>query len=438
MSHPALKLAYYADDFTGSTDALESLAQAGLQARLFLSPPTAEQCAGLDAVGVAGFSRSLAPAAMEAVLRPAFTSLRALGPRHVHYKVCSTFDSSPTVGSIGRAIDVGAGVFGSRTVPLLVAAPALGRYCAFGNLYARFGIGSDGPIHRLDRHPAISRHPVTPMTEADLRVHLAGQTKRSIALLGVPALELPPAETAAAFDRLVEAGCDIILIDGLNAAHLLRAGALIDRLAGDGPVFSVGSSGIESALCAHWATEGAVSDRPNVTPSPAGPVPASGPLLVVSGSCSPVTGGQIDWAIANRFTGIEFSPDALPAVVASLKSGRSTVVYTSRGQASNTPVPAGKLGTELGLLTREAIARTGVRRIVIAGGDTSSFATRALGIESLEMLATLAPGAPFCRVRAPGSPVDGLEVNFKGGQVGAPDFFGTAERGILKTESRAS
>ncbi len=69
-----LQLAYYADDFTGSTDALESLASAGLRTRLFLDPPTAAQCAGLDAVGVAGLTRSLPPAAMEAVLRPAFTA----------------------------------------------------------------------------------------------------------------------------------------------------------------------------------------------------------------------------------------------------------------------------------------------------------------------------------------------------------------------------
>lgn len=426
-----LKLAYYADDFTGATDALESLAQAGLRTRLFLSPPTAAQCAGLEAVGVAGFTRSLAPAAMEAVLRPAFTALRGLAPRHVHYKVCSTFDSSPTVGSIGRAIDVGAGVFGSRVVPLLVAAPALGRYCAFGHLFARYGIGSLGAIYRLDRHPAISRHPVTPMTEADLRVHLGAQTKRSIGLLAVPALECPAAETTKAFDLLVEAGSDIVLIDGLNAGHLLRAGALIDGLAGEGPVFSVGSSGIEAALCAHWGDGRPESREGSAPPEPRpggnGSRPG-GPLLVVSGSCSPVTGGQIDWAMANGFTGIEFSSTALPAVLAALKSGRSTVVYTSRGQANRTPVPSGKLGTELGQLTREAIAQTGVRRLVVAGGDTSSYATRALGIESLEILAPLVPGAPLCRARAPGSPLDGLEVNFKGGQVGAPDYFRTAEQ----------
>src|SRR5688500_7577560 len=145
-ANPQLRLAYYGDDFTGSTDALEFLTRAGLRTRLFLKTPTAAQCEGLDAVGVAGLTRSMNPDAMEAELRPAFTALRALGAPHVHYKVCSTFDSSPTVGSIGRAIDVGAEIFRARFIPLLVGSPALGRYCVFGNLFARMGIGSTGEI----------------------------------------------------------------------------------------------------------------------------------------------------------------------------------------------------------------------------------------------------------------------------------------------------
>lgn len=415
-----LQLAYYADDFTGSTDALEALARAGLRTRLFLAPPEAAQCAGLGAIGVAGLTRSLGPDAMDTELRPALAALRALGPRHVHYKVCSTFDSSPTVGSIGRAIDVGAEVFGSRMVPLLVATPALGRYCVFGQLHARYGIGSDGAIFRLDRHPAVSRHPVTPMTEADLRVHLAKQTTKSIGLLAVPDLERPPTASAAALAALVDAGNSIVLFDGLNESHLLRAGELIDGLAGNGPLFSVGSSGIETALTLHWAVQ-ARNEWPEVRPADS--------LLVVSGSCSPVTSGQIDWALEHGFAGIPFRGEGSAGeAVSALKSGRHAVVYSSRGE-SGAPLPACDLGRRLGLLAREVVARTGVRRIVIAGGDTSSYAGRALGIESIEMLAPLVPGAPLCRAQARGSPADGLEINFKGGQVGGADYFGAVADG---------
>lgn len=418
-----LQLAYYADDFTGATDALESLASVGLRTRLFLDPPAAAQCSGLDAVGVAGLTRSLAPDAMEAVLRPAFTALRTLGPRHVHYKVCSTFDSSPTVGSIGRAIDVGVSVFGGHVVPLLVAAPALGRYCVFGNLYARYGIGSNGAIHRLDRHPAVSKHPVTPMTEADLRVHLGKQTSKKIGLVSVTDLEPLGSGVKPSQDKPDWAGAEIVLFDAVNDAHLLRAGALIDGLAIASPLFSVGSSGIEAALTAHWA-------RPA---PPAWPVPPPAqPLLVVSGSCSPVTAGQIDWALAHGFAGIRFDAEGggAAAAIAALQAGRHAVVYTSRGEAGTT-IPAGVLGAQLGRLAREVVAQTKITRLVVAGGDTSSYAGRALGIEAVEMIAPLAPGAPLCRAFAPGSPVDGLEINFKGGQVGAPDYFGAVARGKI-------
>src|SRR5262245_38971779 len=98
-----LLMCFYGDDFTGSTDARGCLARAGVRTALFIEPPTPDRLAqfpGLRAVGVAGMTRSLAPDAMEAELRPALSALRTLGASHVHYKVCSTFDSSPTVGSI--------------------------------------------------------------------------------------------------------------------------------------------------------------------------------------------------------------------------------------------------------------------------------------------------------------------------------------------------
>jgi 3-oxoisoapionate kinase len=150
-------LAFYGDDFTGSTDALEFLTRAGARTALFIEPPTADQLKkypGLNAFGVAGKTRAMAPADMEQTLLPAFEKLQQTGARHVHYKVCSTFDSSPTIGSIGKAIDTGVAVFKTTCVPLLVAAPVLGRYCLYGNLFARMGIGSNGKIYRLENLPA--------------------------------------------------------------------------------------------------------------------------------------------------------------------------------------------------------------------------------------------------------------------------------------------
>ena len=105
--HDRPLLTYYGDDFTGSTDVIEALARSGIRSALFLEAPRAEQLigrfAGLSAVGVAGLGRSMTPEQMDAALPPVFEAIRKLGANLFHYKTCSTFDSSPEVGSIGRA-----------------------------------------------------------------------------------------------------------------------------------------------------------------------------------------------------------------------------------------------------------------------------------------------------------------------------------------------
>ena len=443
-----LWLCFYGDDLTGSTDALEQLSLAGLNTMLFLEPPTPAQLRsfpGLQACGVAGLTRSLAPAALASTLRPALKSLRTLGARHVHYKVCSTFDSSPGTGSIGRVLEVAAEIFPAPFVPLLVAAPGLGRYTVFGNHFARYGIGSGGEIHRLDRHPAISRHPVTPMTEADLRRHLARQTGRRVALFDILQLSLPPKPRRASFNRLLAGAPDVILFDALLAEQLPRIGELIDRFgSAKTPLFSVGSSGVEAALCGHWRGTGRLPARRRSRP-----VRAAEQVLVGSGSCSPVTAGQIAWALKNGFAEVALdvaalaSPDraererqrAIKRTAGLLRTGRSVVVHTTR-RGSNGPLrqrlknrTAEVIGTALGQILLGALRESRSGRVCLAGGDTASFAARALGITALSLIAPLSPGAPLCRAHAAEAPVDGLEMVLKGGQVGAENFFGLVKCG---------
>src|SRR5688572_11407963 len=127
-TQPRLLVAYYGDDFTGSTDVMEALATAGVRTALFLKPPTPKQLAafpGLRAFGIAGASRTMSPREMDGALPPIFRALRRSGAVLAHYKVCSTFDSSPEIGSIGHVIDLGQRIFHSPTVPLIVGAPAL-------------------------------------------------------------------------------------------------------------------------------------------------------------------------------------------------------------------------------------------------------------------------------------------------------------------------
>ena len=380
-----LLLTFYGDDFTGSTDALEQLSLAGIRTMLFIHPPTPAELRkfpGLQAVGVAGNTRSLAPAAMERELKPPLLALKKLGARHVHYKVCSTFDSSPAIGSIGRVMDIAAKIFPAPFIPLLVAAPALGRYTIFGQHFARYGIGSAGAIHRLDRHPSISKHPVTPMTEADLRAHLAKQTKKGIRLVDILTFDLPEAEARAALNKTLRSA-EVVLFDALTNDHLRRIGLLLDRFAGSRrPLFSVGSSGIEAALAAAW-------NRKRLARALAPPTER---VLVVSGSCSPVTSGQIAWAVKHGFAEVPFDLTAVAAdptgeinrVIRAasgfLQKGRSVVVHTTkRGAAEKLPRKltgrtASWLGAALGGVAqcagkRKLVARVGVARgyLVYAG-----------------------------------------------------------------------
>jgi uncharacterized protein YgbK (DUF1537 family) len=461
-----LLICFYGDDFTGSTASLEALAQAGVRTALFIETPTARQLdryPALQAVGVAGMTRSMTPDAMEVELRPALAALKSLGAPHVHYKVCSTFDSSPTMGSIGKAIDLAAEMFRAKFVPLLVGMPALGRHCVFGNLFAR--CGNDGEFYRLDRHPSMSKHPSTPADESDLRVHLARQTAKSIGLFDILKLALPALKAQAALKAIVAEGPEVILFDVLYPEHLQRIGWLIDAYASrDRPLFSVGSSDVEVALAAHWTADGRLvpQGRTEGTENPWSDPGESKPLLVASGSCSPVTEKQIEWALGQGFGEVALDTAALAveenverveqeatvAAVALLNARRGVIVHTSKGNqdariGATAEVFArrgldtiaartlgGRLfGSALGRVMREVLKQTGARRLSVAGGDTSGYVARALGIEAVEMIGPIAPGAPLCRANAPGSPAEGLEVNFKGGQVGSLDYFGVVARG---------
>jgi 3-oxoisoapionate kinase len=456
----SLALAFYGDDFTGSTDALEWLARAGVRTVLFLDPPAPEMLArfpGLGAIGVAGLTRSLPPKAMRATLEPAFKALRALNPRHVHYKVCSTFDSSPAIGSIGCALETGAKVFGTPLVPILVAAPVLGRHCVFGNLFARMGIGSAGAIHRLDRHPAMSRHPVTPADESDLRLHLARQTDWRCDLVDILQLQRPTSEVLA---LLKNTSSRAVLIDALHEDDLRSAGAILEALAdGRSPQFIIGSSGVEMALATQWNKPTSPSPLPAPETSP-----ADGPVVILSGSCSPVTAGQIAHALANGFGGVALDPvslldgmaveNAVAAARTMLESGQSVVLHTSRGPddprhhevlahlaargltgAAASAHIGETLGRALGEIAGRLFATTPLRRLMLAGGDSSSHAARAMGIEAIEMISVFTPGAPLCRIHAPGHAADGREIIFKGGQVGAADLFSRLETGTSTTSS---
>ncbi|MGC1439051.1 MAG: four-carbon acid sugar kinase family protein [Burkholderiaceae bacterium] len=445
MSAP-LRLTFYGDDFTGSTDAMEALALSGLRTVLFLRAPSAEEIAtryaDVACVGVAGTSRAMSPAEMDDELVPVLEALWALGAPLLHYKVCSTFDSSPTTGSIGHVIDqarerLNAG----RTVPIVAGAPALRRYTVFGNHFAAAGDSVD----RLDRHPTMSRHPVTPMPESDLRRHLGDQTSGATGLMSLEDLAGSSAQVDSRFAQHMADSPAMLLFDVLDDVRLLETGRLLWQEAGKAPQFVVGSSGVGYALSSYWRQAGLIPDSRARFPTVA-PVDQ---LLVLSGSASPATAQQIGWAVehgveAQRVpTAAMMQSDSREDVrqalykqtLAAWSRSKSVVLYTAAGPDDPAIAQAKAVVTEgvhsarvlggaLGLLARDLIAQTGLRRVLIAGGDTSSYATQELGVRALEMAAELTPGAPLCRAHSDDPLIDGLEIALKGGQMGGPDYFG--------------
>ena len=437
-----LFLTYYGDDFTGSTDVMESMSLHGLKTVLFTRIPTAEQrarFAGYDAIGIAGTSRSQTPGWMAENLPAIFEWLKSLNARFCHYKVCSTFDSSPRVGNIGTAIEIGRKAFAQELTPLIVGAPQLKRYTAFGHLFA----GYQGQTYRIDRHPVMSRHPVTPMDEADLLLHLSKQTKLPIALLAATVLT----SGDAAVDQVMDQARGVVLVDVWDMATQLEAGRQLLRLsAGTGP-FVVGSSGVNYALVRALVEEGKIS---GTTTFPA--LPAVGRTLAVSGSCSPTTARQIRHALANGFDGLHADPLALAGensvqeiarlteqAMRILGQGRSVLVYTAldpeldRGDALDR-VPGGRhrVGQGLGRVARGCIAACGLKRVILAGGDTSSHALGELDVFALTTRFPMAatPGSPLCTAASADPALDGLEIAMKGGQVGGDDYFTSLRDGM--------
>lgn len=461
---PQLRLAFYGDDFTGSSDALEVLAFAGLRCALFLEPPTVETLEALgpfDAIGIAGDSRSMSPEEMDRHLQQVLAALAALPVPLVHYKVCSTFDSSPTVGSIGRVMDLARAAFGDGPIPIVAATPALGRYCTFGTLFARSG--TDGLVYRLDRHPIMSRHPTTPMAEADLAVHLAKQTSQSIAHFALPQYELGAQDMEAELSRIAADKPGGILFDGATPAHLTHVGRLLERLAAGspGPLFCVGSSGLEYAATQWWRESG---EPGAVDTAQYQRFDAVRQVLAVSGSASPLSRMQVDAAIEHGFVDIAVDASSVVAeerweaeltrlhdqAVAALRAGHSVMVHTargpddgriagmtsmlmSRGMSSDTAKHAGGrlLAQRMGRFVEGVLRAVPLERLLVSGGDTSSHVTQHLAPDALVVAARLAPGAPLCRVLSSKPHLANLQIALKGGQMGQPDYFVRALRGSV-------
>lgn len=408
---PDLRVAFYGDDFTGSVDALLQFGRRGWTGRLFVGLPGDDALAAaareVHVVGVAGIARSLPTADLDAELRPALRRLAALRPHVVQYKACSTADSSPEVGSLGRVIEIARETVTDAAVPVLFAQPDFGRYTAFGHHFA----AEDGVVWRLDRQPTMSTHPTTPMTDSDLAVHLRRQTALPVGSLPYTSYTSAGAVAAALRDSAAAA----VVLDALDDAHLTLLGAALSQL--PGPVFAIGSGGLSHGLAAADPLDGPALARVGGTP---------GPVLAVSGSRSAQTRRQADaaasagWLVRPLDLAIGASIDD---VLAALAGGRSVVLTSDDAHVATAELVLETIARAAASVIDRAVRAGATRRVIVCGGDTSSRVTRLLGIGSLSITANPWANIVLLRGHADDPAIDGVELLLKGGQVGDADLF---------------
>ncbi|HET6738065.1 MAG TPA: four-carbon acid sugar kinase family protein [Kribbella sp.] len=389
---------FYGDDFTGSVDALLQFRRAGLSGVLVTAPHLAVDQDGTDVVGIAGTARSLPTDQMAAEVLPALQRLCELDARIIQYKACSTADSAPHTGSIGRVLELAVDLFPGLPVPIVFAQPDAGRYTLFSHHFAR----DDGTVYRLDRQPTMSQHPVTPVTESDLRLHFGAQTELELGAVHWPAYgDLPGLLT----DQTV-AG---VVCDAANDQDLdLLATAI---LTGAGQRFVIGSGGISGAL----GRQAPVAHRlPPLTTTIA---PAAGQTLVLNGSRSQLTRRQLDAAAAAGWLVLDLFATDTPERVRTA-TGPGVVVDSVVGGRK---VPSATIEEALAAIGDSCLRSDPRLRLVLSGGDTSGNVLRRLGVDQLRIAARPWGNVALCH--ASGAALPQVEIVLKGGQMGHVSLF---------------
>ena len=446
-----LRLAFYGDDFTGASDNAAQYARHGLRTLLFFSNPTHDAlkkaAQHYDVIGIAGTARSLPPEQMADELLPVLENFQQLGVNFIQYKCCSTFDSSPSIGSLGEAIQLMRRVWPQSFVPVFSATPEFGRYTLFGHHYARAG----NQVYRLDRHPVMSRHPVTPMHESDLAKILADQGFKPTRLIDLRLLD-EHEKNPNALSTLI-AQDDSAVFDGYTQQQVITGAASLWQLARTRIICAMAAQGLAHALGTHLREKNKIA-----APQPTQKLAPVDRLLVLSGSCSALSAAQIDWAIAAGFQEIRITPEQLIStdertlqvledqMLNALSAGKSMLIYTAKGPDDHhlaaviDKVPAdmsapafiaNRIGLLYSRLAHTALARAGLTRLVVAGGDSSSFTMRQLGAIALEIKAShFKQNAHVCTLISNDPLINGKEILLKGGQVGADDLYGCMLQGF--------
>jgi uncharacterized protein YgbK (DUF1537 family) len=415
---PTLLLGCIADDFTGATDLANTLVRNGMRTIQVIGVPDGlDVPADAEAIVVALKSRT-APVA-EAVAQSIASCrwLRKAGARQIYFKYCSTFDSTDE-GNIGPVADALRAELAADFATVCPAFPEAGRTIYHGHLFVGDVLLSDSSMRN---------HPLTPMTDSNLVRVLGRQTKASVGLVPYATVRQGTAAIRAAFEKLQHRDVSYAVVDAIEDEDLRCLGAACADLA-----LATGGSGAAIGLPGNFRRAGLLATR-----AAEGDLPAAGGMAaVLSGSCSPATLAQVERMRA-RHPSLKLDPldlaergesaisDALTWAVAKLSSG-PVLIYASAPPDVVISVQA-KLGRErAGTLVEHALAalaqglvKAGVRRLVVAGGESSGAVVQALEVRALRIGPQIDPGIPA--TLSLGEPK--LALALKSGNFGAEDFF---------------
>jgi uncharacterized protein YgbK (DUF1537 family) len=411
-----------ADDFTGATDLANMLVRAGMRTVQTIGVPEDTRLAGdADAIVVALKSRTIAADDAVSQSLAALPWLRGAGARQIYFKYCSTFDSTPA-GNIGPVADALLEALGTDFAIACPAFPENARTIYKGHLFVGDVLLSDSPM---------KNHPLTPMTDANLVRVLARQTKRAVGLVEHSVVRHGAAAIRDRFAELRARGTAYAIVDALADEDLMAIGAAC----ADHALVTAGS-GVALGLPQNFFAAGLMQPRPDAARLPA----AGGKPAVLAGSCSAATRRQVA-LMAAQHPAYALDPvadpdparlaeKALSAIAGALDAGKPFLVYSTAEPAEVAAVQA-KLGAEraatliedaLALVARGVVA-SGVRRLVVAGGETSGAVVKALGVKALAIGPQIDPGVPWT-MSAGNEPRIALAL--KSGNFGADDFFAKA------------
>ncbi len=412
-------LGVIADDFTGATDVASMLVREGMRTVQVIGIPQGPSPADADAVVVALKSRTIPAADAVAQSLAALKWLQAAGARQIYFKYCSTFDSTPA-GNIGPVAEALLDALGASIAIACPAFPENGRTVFRGHLFVGDQLLSDSGMRE---------HPLTPMTDANLVRVLQAQSRGKVGLLRYDLIARGAEAARGALQALAADGVRLVVADAITNDDLRVLGEAV----ADAPLVTAGS-GVALGLPAAYAARGWLQRDAQAAALPA----VGGLAAVLSGSCSVATNAQVQHWLASGRPGLRVDPRALaagqPVVEQALAFARQrlatgpVLVYATAEPAAVKAVQA-ELGVErAGQLVEQAMATiaqglvdAGVRRLVVAGGETSGAVVQALDVHALRIGAPIDPGVPW--TAALNRP---LLLALKSGNFGSVDFFAKA------------